>query len=68
MEVKDLVIGKEYYFDGTKKDKGIFKGKKSISLYFDPTGETEYLTEPWDEEFKGCVGFLTAENMTSVEP
>jgi len=67
MRVEDLVIGKEYYFDGRKKDKGIFKGKKSISLYFNPTVETEYLTETRGGEFKGCVGFLTAENMTPVE-
>ena len=49
---KDLVIGDEYWIDGTKTEKGIFVGifpseddDDDISCYFHVDGYTNYLRE-----------------------
>lgn len=63
MKIEDLVIGKEYYLDHSKTDKGIYIGRKSerIGIFFEPTTETQYLKEP-----DGSVGFISAEQNTPV--
>lgn len=63
MEAKDLIIGKEYYFDGTKTEKGVYIGfrKKSNGIYFNPIGKTTYLlSSVEDPEFKKMVGVMNA--------
>jgi len=46
MRVEDLVIGKEYYLDSSKIDKGIFRGKnKEGSVFYEPTTKTGYIIE-----------------------
>ena len=64
MEEKDLIIGKEYYLDCLKIEKGIYIGRKSnkIGVFFKPTTYTGYLTEP-----DGSVGFISSNQNTPVE-
>ena len=55
MRREDLVIGKEYFLDDSKKETGIYIGKKEkkIGIFFMPTSETSYLKEE-----DGSVGFM----------
>lgn len=41
VKTKDLVIGREYYFDLLEEQKGIFEGKDNLSILFTPTYEGE---------------------------
>jgi len=70
MRVEDLVIGKEYYLDSSKIDKGIFRGKnKEGSVFYEPTTKTGYIIETNNKNgFIGCVGFSYPTSETPVEP
>jgi hypothetical protein len=71
MKVEDLVIGKEYYLDSVKDEKGTYKGKSDLgSVFFDPTTDVKYYLEETNDlnGFKGCVGFINASQVTPVEP
>lgn len=70
MKAEDLVIGKEYYFDSSKTDKGIFKGFNSSGcVFYEPTITTSYLIEKDNKNgFIGCVGFAHPSTEMPVEP
>lgn len=70
MRVEDLVIGKEYYIDSLMEEKGIFRGFDELkNPFFEPTNKTTYYVETDDKNgFPGCVGFLSANFNSPVEP
>ena len=61
MKIEDLEIGKEYYLDCFKTEKGIYISNKINSIYFMPTVDTDYLTEK-----DGSVCFLTLNGVSPV--
>jgi len=64
MKAEDLVIGKEYWFDSSKKDKGIYIGIRKFTggIYFEPIGETSYFKSISNDDFKGKIGFINGSN------
>ena len=42
VERKDLVEGKEYFIDTTRRTKGVFKGKDADGIYFDCGRKSPY--------------------------
>ena len=64
IERKDLVEGKIYFIDGSRRTKGVFKGRDEDTIYFDcdensPYARTnkpgkEHLT-PFNEEGDGFL-------------
>lgn len=71
MKKEDLVVGKEYWFDANKKDKGVCIGfrKSTGGIYFEPIGKTFYFKSISNDDFKGKIGFLNGFNgINPVEP
>ena len=42
VERKDLVEGVEYFMDGSKRSKGVFKEREGDTIYFDCDADTPY--------------------------
>jgi hypothetical protein len=42
IERKDLVEGKEYFMDNSRKTKGVFKGREDNSIFFDCDENSPY--------------------------
>ena len=55
-ERKDLVVGKIYFRDGSKRTKGVFKGRDEDTIYFDCEGSDRYYTVR-KGEWEGLVPF-----------
>ena len=69
MKNQELVIGKEYYFDMSKKSKGIFAGysEDGNKCFFNPTVNDMYLLQEEKQEFPNHVGFGKKYNFIPVE-
>lgn len=71
MKAEDLVIGKEYYFDAAKVQKGLFFGirKDTGGLYFESTSEGCFYLKDTnvDSEFFGKIGFIDPDFLTPAE-
>jgi len=44
IERKDLVEGKEYFMDGSRRTKGVFKGRDKDAIYFECDENSPYHT------------------------
>lgn len=69
MKDTELIIGKEYWFNNTKKEKGVYVGEnlETHGIYFKPSGLTLFLKyEGLQEKFKDCVGFINSELIIPV--
>lgn len=64
MKDTELIIGKEYWFDCNKKDKGVYIGVRKFTggIYFKPIGKTSYSKSTSDDDFKGKIGFINGFN------
>ena len=43
VERKDLVEGVEYFMDGRRTDKGVFKGREDDTIFFDCGPKSSYM-------------------------
>jgi hypothetical protein len=76
IERKDLVEGKIYFMDNSRKTKGVFKGRDANGIYFDcnensPYGRSnvrgqEHLT-PFNEEGDGFEEVLLGDSLTQED-
>ena len=44
VERKDLKIGTEYFMDGSRRSKGVFKEREGDTIFFDCGKRSDYLT------------------------
>jgi len=73
VERKDLVEGVEYFMDGSRRSKGVFKGRDRDSIYFDCDADVPYARSimkdkeglvPFADEGAGFEKVLIGDDLT----
>lgn len=62
----ELVIGKEYYFSGIRRGRGVFAGRSEKGIYFTPTVRDGYSFSN-DKGWEHTVSFLPYDNLAGFE-
>ena len=73
VERKDLKIGTQYFMDGSKRSKGVFKEREGDTIFFDCDKRSDYLTSlrkgkegltPFADQGDGFEEVLIGDNLT----